>query len=127
MTSQALNLFAPLDSPLPPPPSGEVLTEAQWKTLMAIGDTLIPSIETSSDPSTTKLSVPKHVYTAALNKLEEVVASNPEGPKGEIIQKYLEENASSTPGFKEALHRLLGEYLQEDALRGIRAILSALE
>lgn len=91
---------------------------------MAIGDTFIPSIERSSDPSITKLSVPQNEYTAAVNSLEKVLVSNPEGG---IIQTYLEENASSTPGFKEALHRLLGENLQEDALKGIRAILSALE
>lgn len=91
---------------------------------MAIGDTIIPSIETSPDPSIAKLSVPQTEYTAAVNKLEDSLASK---PKGGIIQTYLEENASSTPGLKEALHRLLGEYLQEDARKGIKAILSALE
>lgn len=91
---------------------------------MAIGDTIIPSIERSSDPSITKLSVPQNEYTVAVNSLEEVRASNPE--EG-IIQIYLEENASSTPGFKEALLRILGENSQEDARKVIRAILSALE
>lgn len=96
---------------------------------MAIGDTFIPSIiERSFDPSSsiTKLSVPQNEYTVAVNSLEEVHAlvSNPEGG---IIQTYLEENASSTPSFKEALHRFLGENLQEDARKVIRAILTALE
>lgn len=92
---------------------------------MAIGDTFIPSIESSSDPSSiTKLSVPQNEYTVAVNSLEEALVSNPEGG---IIQTYLEENASSTPSFKEALHRFLGENLQEDARKVIRAILSALE
>lgn len=124
MASQTLSHFKPLGSPTPPPPSGEVLTESQWKTLMAIGDTFIPSIERSSDPSITKLSVPQNEYTVAVNSLEEVLVSKQEGGK---IQTYLEENASSTPGFKEALHRILGENLQEDARKVIRAILSALE
>lgn len=92
---------------------------------MAIGDTFIPSIESSSDLSSiTKLSVPQNEYTVAVNSLEEALVSNPEGG---IIQTYLEENASSTPSFKEALHRFLGENLQEDARKVIRAILSALE
>lgn len=93
---------------------------------MAIGDTFIPSIERSSysDPSITKLFVPQNEYTVAVNSLEEALVSNPEGG---IIQTYLEENASSTPGFKEALHRFLGENLQDDARKVIRAILSALE
>lgn len=91
---------------------------------MAIGDTFIPSIEVSSDPSITKLSVPQNEFTAAVSSIEKVLVSNPEGG---IIQKYLHENASSTPGLKEALHRLLGENVQEDARKGIRAILFALE
>lgn len=91
---------------------------------MAIGDTIIPSIEKSSDQSITKLSVPQNEYTVLVNGLEEVLGSNPEGG---IIQEYLEENASSIPGFKEALHRTLGENSQEDARRVVRAVLSALE
>lgn len=91
---------------------------------MAIGDTFIPSIGTSSDPSITRLSVSQNEYKDAVNSLEEVLVSN---PKRGIIQTYLEENASSTPGLKEALHRLLEENLQEDARKGIRVILYALE
>lgn len=91
---------------------------------MAIGDTIIPSIERSSDPSITKLSVPQNEYTDLVNSLVQVSVSSPEGG---IIQEYLEENASSIPGFKEALHRTLGENSQEDARRVVRAILSALE
>lgn len=91
---------------------------------MAIGDTIIPSIERSSDPSITKLSVPQNEYTVLVNRLEELLVSKPEGG---IIQEYLEENPSSITGFKEALHRTLGENSQEDARRVVRAILSALE
>lgn len=91
---------------------------------MAIGDTIIPSIERSSDPSITKLSVPQNEYTVLVNSLEEVLVSKLEGG---IIQEYLEENPSSIPGFKEALHRTLGENSREDARRVVRAVLSALE
>lgn len=91
---------------------------------MAIGDTIIPSIEESSAPSVTKLSIQQTEYISAINKLKEGL---PASSEVDISRKYLEENSSSIPGFREALQRLLGDYTREDARKGIRVILSALE
>ena len=124
MTSTELNLLAPLDSPLPPPPEGDVLTASQWATLMAIADTIIPSLVVSSTPSSNNLSVSASEYTTAIAKIKETL---PADAADDIPHQYLQENASSTPGFKETLHRQLGEYVRQDALKGIRVILSALE
>lgn len=124
MAGRDLSAFAPVESPLPPPQPGEVLTESQWTTLMAIGDTIIPSIEESSAPSVTKLSIQQTEYISAINKLKEGL---PASSEVDISRKYLEENSSSIPGFREALQRLLGDYTREDARKGIRVILSALE
>ena len=124
MTSTELNLLAPLDSPLPPPPEGEVLTASQWTTLMAIADTIIPSIVVSSTPSLNKLSVPASEYTTAISQLKKTI---PADADADAPHKYLQENASSTPGFQETLHRQLAQYVRQDALKGIRVILSALE
>lgn len=124
MTSTELNLLAPLDSPLPSPPEGEVLTASQWITLMAIADTIIPSVVVSSTPSPNKLSIPASKYTTAISKLKTTI---PTAEAADTAHKYLQENASSTPGFKETLHRQLGHYVRQDALKGIRVILSTLE
>lgn len=123
MTSQELGLIAPLESPLPPLAAGEVLTESQWTTLMAIGDTVIPSITASSALSTTKLSVQGSEYSASIDKLRELPAK----PEAGLYRKYLEENASSIPGVREAIQRLLSDYMPEDARKGLRVVLSALE
>lgn len=123
MATQELGLIAPLESPLPPLATGEVLTESQWTTLMAIGDTIIPFISTSSALSTTKLSVQESEYKAAIDKLQEL----PADPHMGLCRKYLEENASSIPGVREAIQRLLSDYMPEDARRGLRVVLSALE
>lgn len=124
MTSTELNLLAPLESPLPPPPEGEVLTKAQWETLMAVADTVIPSIEVSSTPSRQKLTIQASDYAAAT---EQIQKSIPAAAGKDVVQNYLLENASSIPGFKEAIHRLFGHYMREDAVKGIRVMLSALK
>lgn len=124
MASTELNLIAPLDSPLPPVPEGDVLTESQWKTFLAIADTVVPSIEASSTPSLDGLAVQPSEYTNAVQKIQRSVPPN---AGTDVIQKYLAENASSVPRFKELIQRTFGHYMREDALKGIRVILSTLE
>ena len=124
MTTTQLKLIAPLDTPLPPVPPGEVLTEAQWTTLMAIADTIVPSIEVNSSMSRHSLCVQASDYAIAVEGIK--MGVGPEN-KAEIAQSYMRENASSLPGFRELLKRTLAEYLREDAKKGIRVILSALE
>ncbi|KAL8686041.1 MAG: hypothetical protein Q9218_007388, partial [Villophora microphyllina] len=124
MTSTEMNLIAPLDTPLPPPPEGDVLTKSQWTTLLAIADTIIPAIEASSVHSVSGLSVPSSEYTTAVQRIKKVV---PDDAAPDAVQKYLAETGSSAPGFKELIHRTFGDYMRDDALKGIRVILSALD
>ena len=124
MTSTQLNLIAPLNTPLPPPPEGEPLTESQWTTLMAIADTVIPMIEVSSATSSKSLCLQASDYATAVEAIKRRV---PSGASGELAQSYLRENASAVPGFRELLRRTIGDYIREDAKKGIRVILSALE
>ena len=124
MTSTQLNLIAPLDTPLPPPPDGQVLTESQWTTLMAIADAVIPSIQVSSTLSNRSLCVAPAKYASAHETITQCL---PAQTDPDLTQRFLEENASSLPGFKEVLQRTLGDYMREDARKGIRVILSALK
>ena len=124
MTSTELNLLAPLDNPLPPPPDGEVLTAAQWRTLLAIADTVIPSVEVSTTSSTDKLAVPASEYASAVEQIQKYT---PTAVESDTARNFLQDNASSTPCFKESLNRRFGHYMREDALKGIRVVLSALE
>ena len=124
MTSTQLNLIAPLDTPLPPPPDGQVLTESQWTTLMAIADAVVPSIQVSSNLSTSSLCLNPSEYTSAV---ENITQRLPAETDPDLTERYLQENASSVPGFRELVQRILGDYMREDARKGIRVILSALE
>ena len=124
MTSQQLNLIAPLASPLPPPPEGEVLTEAQWTTLMAIGDAFIPSIGPSKSTLPSTLTLEATVYSSAISKIE---SNLPENASRDIAHRYLAESASAIPGVRELLHRMLSDYVRTDARKGISIVLSALK
>ena len=124
MTTTQLNLIAPLDVPLPPPPEGEAFTESQWTTLMAIADTVIAKIEVSSTTSTKSLCLPTSDYATAVEDLKQRL---PSGSKEQLVQSYLRENASSVPGFRDLLRRTVADYMREDSKKAVRVILSALE
>ncbi|KAL9130568.1 MAG: hypothetical protein Q9217_001281 [Psora testacea] len=124
MPTTPLNLIIPFETPLPPPREGGVLTDAQWTTLMAIADTIIPSIEVSSEPLLSSLSLPASVYTTAIETVKKCVPPQT-GP--EVPTQYFQETASSIPAFRALLHRTLSDFLREDVRKGIRVILSALD
>jgi len=91
---------------------------------MAIADAVIPFVEVSSTPSRRKLAIQTSEYASAIQRIQHLM---PVPAPTETAQSFLQENASSTPGFKESIQRQLGHYLREDAVKGIRVILSALE
>ena len=124
MTSTELKAFAPLSAALPPSKEGEVLTESQWVTLMAIADTVIPSIHASTDQSPSQFGIQSSEYTTSTNTIKRGIP-NKQSP--DIARQYLEERPSSIPAFKDHVQRLLADHLREDAQKGIRVILSALE
>lgn len=124
MTTQQLSLIAPLASPLPPPPEGEVLTQAQWTTLLAIGDAIIPSIGPSNTTLPNTLALEATEYSSAISKIESTL---PENAPSDIAHRYLAESASATPGMRELLHRMLSDYVRTDARKGVCVVLSALE
>lgn len=91
---------------------------------MAIADTVVPAIQVSSTPSANALCLQASDYANATEKLKKRIPSD---SNSELAQQYLQENASSIPGFKELLRRTIGDYVREDARKGIRVVLSALE
>lgn len=123
MSSAQLGLIAPLDTPLPPLRDGEVLTDTQWRTLMAIADTVVPSIKASTEPSQDHLGLPPSEYTGALKRIS---ARVPSRSGNDLAQQYLSERPSDIPAFKYLISRTLAECLAEDARKAIRVILSAL-
>jgi FAD binding domain len=104
----------PKASPLPPRPTTDPLTPDQWKTLLAIADTVIPTIvpQSVAKPAT-ELSVDDNSYSTILSKLQDTcLASGSVEP--ELAKQFLAERGSENPAFKEALYRYLAFYLPSD-------------
>lgn len=106
---------SPKATPLAPLPSGDPLNEAQWKTLLAIADAIIPPIKPAATANTqTEISATDNEYSAAISTLKRLSHD----PNGELVAaSYLQESASSIPAFREGLHRLLALYMPQSTRR----------
>jgi hypothetical protein len=126
MTTRQMELLAPLASPLPDLPPGDPFNEEQWAILMAIMDTVVPSIRKEKTPSDKiqQLTVSDAQYNTAVDHLKKTVC-NP--PTSQDLDEYLDERPSANPRFQSLLKRSLGQYAPEEAKKGLSFILTALK
>ena len=126
MTARQMELLAPLANPLPDLPPGEPFTEEQWTILMAIMDTIIPSVrrDSTTNDMISQLVVPDVEYDTAVDHLKETVV---DPPTSEALDKYLDERPSVNPRFQSLLKRSLGQYAPEQARKGLSFVLSTLK
>lgn len=125
MAIQDMASHTPLDVPLPPSPDVSFWSDAQWKTLFALCDAVVPSIRT---PATTRSSKDKVISTgewdAAVSKLTSLIPG-PDAAK--VATQYLEEDASSNPVFRAYVERILGDYVHDEGKNGFGLIMTALK
>lgn len=126
VSSNQIGALAPLAVPLPEAPGDQFFTDAQWVTLLAIMDTVIPSVhrESSAANGPSQLAVSDEEYNTAVRDLQENVF---DAPQGEALDAYLQEKPSDNPQFHELLKRTLIHYSKDDARKGLAFILSALK
>ena len=113
-------------SPLPPAPdASELLTDAQWDSLLALADTIIPGIVPSSSSASSKTNqkISDAEYEAAKKKLQFDSTSD---ESAEHATQLLTECASSIPEFKDSFVRMLAYYIPPANVRALTMILSAL-
>ena len=122
------SLYTPVASPLPPPPDEDIFTPDQWTILLAIADTIVPSIRSKeSTDSSAQLVLPSSDFNAAKSTLQDGLDhSHSSTAKTDLISTYLEENASSLPGFKDTLKTTFGRHIHNEARRGLTLVLTAL-
>lgn len=125
MSLQQLDLIAPLATTLPNPPDGEVLTPDQWATLLAVAETVVPSVCASkATAGTSELALNESDYNALVRNLQDEVA-NP--PDDQAIAEYLQESATGYTLFRQELHRTLAVYVREDARKRMAFLLNTLK
>jgi hypothetical protein len=126
MTSTNPDKLAPLATPVPPNPTDDLYTEAQWTTLMAIMDTVIPSIrrESEGENSISQLCIADVEYQKAADHIREKVTN---APSSAALDEYFQEKPSDLPEFLETIKRMLWFYVREDGRKGLSVVLSALK
>lgn len=120
--------YTPVTSPLPPPPEEDVFTPVQWAVLLAIGDTIIPSIhpsDGSTDPST-QLSIPTAEFNATKAILQDGLDDSHSEESAHLINTYLDENVSSIPQAKDCIKSLFSRHIHNEGRKGLSFVLTAL-
>lgn len=109
---------------LPPLPAADPLTAAQWKTLLAIADSVIPAIKPVSIANTkTDIPTPDKEYSTAISTLKGLT---PEADGEAVAEAYLQHSAASSPAFKEGLQRVIALYLPQSSRKELGTVLSLL-
>ena len=126
MATDKPGVVTPLAKALPDSEPGKYFTDAQWSTLMAIMDTVIPSVhrEAMTSYQITQLTISSEKYAKAV---EDLKANVVDPPSIELLDSYLGERPSENPKFQEILTRSLLEYSRDDARKGLAILLSALK
>lgn len=125
-TLDTLAALAPLATPLPDAPEGDVFTKEQWTTLMAIFDTVIPSIRSKSTKANrlSQLQISDQEYNKTVANIQKTVYN---APDVDTLDNYFDEKASDYPEYQEWLKRTFALYIREDGRAGLAFILSAMK
>lgn len=126
MSSTTMEALAPLATALPDPPADNPFAETHWKTLLAIMDTVVPSVrrEGQATDKSSQLVISDEEYHTKVEHLKKAVTNS---PSTEALDVYLGERPSEIPRFQELMKRLFTFYVREDARKGLGFILAALE
>jgi hypothetical protein len=118
---------SPKATPLPPLPTEDPLTPAQWKTLLAIADAVIPAIKPMSTArAITEFAVLDNEYSTAVNALIALVPEDDPGAN-DAAKEYLEDRASANPAFRLELQRIFSMYMPQSTKKELAMVLNILE
>lgn len=123
MSDQSMATYTPQEVSIPPTPDASFFTEAQWTTLFALADAVVPSIRASTGSSSDKVISTKE-WDAAIATLTSQITA-PDATK--LATRYLEEDVSSNPAFKAYVYRIMGDHVPDEGRAGFGLILNALK
>jgi hypothetical protein len=126
MATSEVEALAPLATPVPDGPTELPFSELQWSTLLAIMDTVIPSIrrETTTNNTINQLTISDVEYNKTVKHLKKTLANSPDS---ESLDEYLDEKPSDNQRFQALLQRTLSTFVMDDARQGLSLILTTLK
>jgi hypothetical protein len=118
---------SPKATPLPPLPTEDPLSPAQWKTLLAIADAVVPAVKPASLANAkTEVAVADNEYSTAVGALMALIPEK--DPEADMAAKeYLAENASSNPAFQLELQRVFALYMPQSTKKQLGMVLNILK
>ncbi|KAL0259586.1 hypothetical protein SLS55_005323 [Diplodia seriata] len=111
------------ESPLPLL-GDDPLSPAQWATLLAFADAVVPSIAPSATANpASQLAIGANDYATRLANVQQLA-----GPDvaPELSAQYLAETPSACPAFRENIQRLMAQYIPADVRKQLLAIFGVL-
>jgi hypothetical protein len=126
MATTEIEALAPLATPPPDGPTELPFSELQWTTLLAIMDTVIPSVrrDTKTNNNVNQLTISDIEYNKTVNHLKKTLVNSPDS---ESLDEYLGEKPSDNPRFQALLQRTLSSFARDDAKQGLSLVLTTLK
>jgi hypothetical protein len=126
MATSEVEALAPLATPVPDGPTELPFSELQWSTLLAIMDTVIPSIrrETTTNDKINQLTISDVEYNKTVKHLKKTLANSPDS---ESLDEYLDEKPSDNQRFQAMLQRTLSTFVRDDTRQGLSLVLTTLK
>ncbi|GME25144.1 Glucose-methanol-choline oxidoreductase [Neofusicoccum parvum] len=113
------------ESPLPPLAGENPLSPAQWTTLLAFADAVVPSIAPSATAApATQLAVDANDYATALANVQHLAGPDVDP---DLSAEYLAETPSACPAFRENIHRLMAQHIPVDVRKQLLMVLNVLD
>ena len=112
------------NSPLPPPPASatSALTSDHWNILLAVADTVVPSLTPENGNRLLQHPLRRDVYELSCKRLSRDLGDG----QHDVVATYLAEKASAQAQFFEGIRNVVDLYMPEDARSSLVGILNAL-
>ncbi|KAF2221605.1 hypothetical protein BDZ85DRAFT_201473 [Elsinoe ampelina] len=108
-----------------PAPPADGLTEAQWQTLSALAEAVIPSLaSTTVQASTQQLSITSDRIVKTKQAITQT--TSPDRTESALVDDYLAESITSCDAFKDCALRFITFYADSETREGLQFILTAL-
>ncbi|KAL1598803.1 hypothetical protein SLS60_007945 [Paraconiothyrium brasiliense] len=115
---------SPKATTLPPLPAEDPLTPAQWRTLLAIAETIVPAVKPSATArGRTEIVVTDNEYSAIVSRLKGLT---PDLDGEEAAKAVLDDNPALDPVFREELRRVIALTLPQSNRKDLSIILNIL-
>ena len=120
--------ISPRATPLPPLPSEDPFTPAQWKTLLAIADAIVPPIKPAdAAKAPADIAVADPEYSTAVSALRARIPEEKDADAVAVAREYLAEHASQNPAFKAELQRAFALCMPQSQRKQLAMVLDVLD